>query len=257
MLAGMIMKYMINFALSISVLPVIGGVSLVVFFIFSKWNKRIPPIVAAIFTAFILLLLTQPLNSNGLTAAFIFPHIQLPEFSLLSFVSVSIPLALLILSNDAAVGVSALEQNDYNPPVNQIVSWSGVFSIITSFFGGQSANIAGMMTAICSDKEAGPKEKRYMGAVVLGIILILFGLFAWKLVPFIQTLPQTFVSILVGFALLGVFANSLQLSFSNPIMKTSVAFTFIIAVSNLTIFSISAPVWSLLMGTFIARYVED
>jgi len=257
MLAGMIMKYMINFALSISVLPVIGGVSLVVFFIFSKWNKRIPPIVAAIFTAFILLLLTQPLNSNGLTAAFIFPHIQLPEFSLLSFVSVSIPLALLILSNDAAVGVSALEQNDYNPPVNQIVSWSGVFSIITSFFGGQSANIAGMMTAICSDKEAGPKEKRYMGAVVLGIILILFGLFAWKLVPFIQTLPQTFVSILVGFALLGVFANSLQLSFSNPIMKTSVAFTFIIAVSNLTIFSISAPVWSLLIGTFIARCIEN
>ncbi|KJS86202.1 MAG: benzoate transporter [Peptococcaceae bacterium BICA1-8] len=257
MLAGMIMKYMVNFALAISDLPVIGGVALVVFLIFSKWNKRIPPIVASIFTAFILLLLTQPLNSSGLTSSFVFPQIKFPEFSSLSIISVSIPLALLILSNDVAVGVGALEQNDYNPPVNQIVSLSGFFSIMASFFGGQSANVAGMMTAICSDKEAGPKEKRYMGAVVLGIILILFGLFAWKLVPFIQALPQAFISILVGFALLGVFANSLQLSFSKQTMKTSVAFTFIIAVSNITIYNISAPVWSLLIGTFIARYIEE
>jgi benzoate membrane transport protein len=256
MLAGMITKYMINFVVSISQLSVIGGVSLISFFIFSKWNKRIPPMVAAIITGLILLLLTQPLYSSELTSSFVFPHIQLPEFNLLSFLSVSIPLALLILTNDAAVGIGALEQNDYRPPVNRIISLSGIFSIVTSFFGGQSANIAGMMTAICSDEEAGPKEKRYMGAVVSGILILLFGLFSWKLVPFIQTLPQAFVSMLVGFALLGVFGNSLHISFSRPSMKMSAAFTFVIAISNITILDISAPVWSLLIGTFLARYIE-
>jgi len=134
---------------------------------------------------------------------------------------------------------------------------SGIFSIITSFFGGQSANIAGMMTAICSDEDAGPQEKRYIGAAVSGSIILLFGLFAWKLVPWIQALPSAFVSILVGFALIGVFGNSLSVGFSKPTMKLSVAFTFVIAISNITIFNISAPVWALVIGTLIARYVEE
>lgn len=257
MLAGMITKYLVTFVISINDLPLIGGLSLVAFFIFSKWKGKIPPIIAAIVTGFVILFLTQPLNSTGLLSSLIIPEIQTPQFNLFSFLSVSIPLALLILSNDAAVGIGALEQNDYRPPVNRIITFSGIFSIIASFFGGQSANIAGMMTAICSDAEAGPKEKRYMAAVVSGTIILLFGLFAWKLVPFIQALPQSFVSMLVGFALLGVFGNSLHIGFSSSTIKMSAAFTFIIAISNITIFNISAPVWSLLVGTFIARNIEN
>ncbi|EHQ90866.1 benzoate/H(+) symporter BenE family transporter [Desulfosporosinus youngiae] len=256
MLAGMITKYMVSFVTSLHHFPLVSGVSLLTYFIFSKWNQRIPPMVAAIGTGFVLLILTQPLNNVGLVSEFVLPAPQLPVFDPLSLFSVSIPLALLILSNDAAVGIGALEQNDYPPPVNQVIIFSGIFSIITSFFGGQSANIAGMMTAICSDNEAGPKEKRYMGAVVSGIIILLFGLFAWKLVPWIQALPSEFVAMLVGFALLGVFGNSLSVGFSKPTMKLSAAFTFVIAVSNITIFNVSAPVWALIMGTLIARFVE-
>jgi benzoate membrane transport protein len=258
MLAGMITKYMVNFALSITQLPLIGGISLLAFFIFSKWNKRIPPMVAGIVTGTILLLLTQPLDSIGVgISSFVVPTLQLPKFNALSFLSVSIPLALLILSNDAAVGLGAIEQNGYRPPVNRVISLSGIFSIITSFFGGQSANVAGMMSAICSDKGAGPKEKRYMGAVVSGLIILLFGLFSWKLVPVIQVLPKPFVAILVGFALLGVFGNSLTVGFSRPTMKLSAAFAFVIALSNISILNISAPVWSLLVGALIARFLEN
>jgi benzoate membrane transport protein len=212
--------------------------------------------VAGVVTGTLLLLLTYPLSSKGMAATFSFPHVQTPEFSFLGFLSVSIPLALLILSNDAAVGIGALEQNNYHPPVSRVVSLSGVFSIFTSFFGGQSANVAGMMTAICAGEEAGPREKRYMGAVVSGILVLSFGLFSWMLVPWIQILPPAFISILVGFALLGVFANSLQISFSRPTMKLSVALAFIIALSNITLVNISAPVWSLLAGTLIARFIE-
>lgn len=257
MLAGMITKYMVDFVVSITYLPAIGSISLTSYFIFSKWIKRIPPMVAAVVTGFIVLLLLQPLNSSGLSSSFVFPHVQIPEFNLLSFFSVSIPLALLILSNDAAVGIGALEQNDYRPPGNRIILLSGIFTIIASFFGGQSANVAGMMSAICSDEDAGPKNKRYIASVVSGIILFLFGLFSWKLVPFIQALPKQFISMFLGFALLGVFGNSLNISFSQPGMKMSTAFTFIIAISNITVYNISSPVWALLVGTFIARYIEN
>lgn len=257
MLAGMITKYMVNFVTSIHQLPLIGGISLLSYFMCSKFRTRIPPMVAAIATGFFLLILTQSFNISGLTSPFVMPTLQRPEFNVMSFISVSIPLALLILSNDAAVGLGALEQNNYRPPVNRVIALSGIFSIIASFFGGQSANVAGMMSAICSDPDAGPKEKRYMGAVVSGCIILLFGIFSWKLVPLIQALPKAFVSILVGYALLGVFGNSLSVGFSKPTMRMSAAFTFVIAISNMSILNIGAPVWALVFGTLIARYVED
>ncbi len=257
MLAGMITNYMVDFAISITYLPVIGTLSFVSYLLCSKWIKRIPPMVAAIATGLILLLLTRPFNSSGMISSFIIPHAQIPEFNLLSFLSISIPLALVILSNDAAVGIGALEQNDYNPPVNRIIFFSGVFTIMASFFGGQSANVAGMMSAICSDEEAGPRDKRYIASFISGIIVLIFGLFSWKLVPFIQTIPKQFVSMFLGFVLLGVFGNSLNTSFSDSKMKISTTVTFIIAISNITIYNISAPVWALLIGALIARFIEN
>ncbi|GHH96633.1 benzoate/H(+) symporter BenE family transporter [Neobacillus kokaensis] len=256
MLAGMITKYMVNFIVSTNELLLVGFIPLIAFFVFSKWKLKIPPVIAAILFGIIGLILFHPLHNIVWTNALMMLVIQLPEFNLLSFLSVSIPLALLILSNDAAVAVGALEQKNYQTPIKQIICFSGLFSIITSLFGGQSANIAGMGTVICSDEEAGPKEKRYMGAVVAGVLLLIFGLFSWSLVPLIQALPKDFISVIVGFSLLGVFGTSLHQAFSRPAMKMSTLFAFIIALSNITIVNISAPVWSLLIGTIIARYME-
>ncbi|MGG3466227.1 benzoate/H(+) symporter BenE family transporter [Neobacillus pocheonensis] len=257
MLAGMITNYMVNFIVSINKLILIGFIPLVAFFIFSRWKIKIPPVIAAIVIGTILLILFYPLNNIKWNSGVIMPEIQLPDLNIVSFLSVSIPLVFLILSNDAAVAVGALEKNNYRPPINQIISFSGLFSIITSFFGGQSANIAGMATVICADEEAGPKEKRYMGAVVAGVLLLVYGLFSWKLVPLIQALPKEFNSMIVGFSLLGVFGNSLHQSFSKQTMKISTVFAFIIALSKITLLSICAPVWSLLVGSLIARYIEN
>jgi benzoate membrane transport protein len=257
MLAGMITKYMVNFIVSINEMLLIGGVSLLTYFIFSKWYNRIPPVLTAIVSGFTMLLITISLNNSKISIDFFIPQPQVPDLNPLSLLSVSIPLILMLLSNDAAVGIGALEQKHFHPPVNKIITISGIFSILAGFFGGQSANIAGMASAVCADEEAGPKSKRYMGAIVSGVIVLLFGIFSWKLVPFIQALPQAFISILVGFSLLSVFANNLHICFSKPVMKLSAAFTYVIAMSNITIFNIGSPVWALLIGSFIAKMIEN
>lgn len=256
MLAGMITKYMVDFIISVQQLLLVGIVTVSTFFILIKLKTKIPPVIAAIVMGFIVFFLTTQLEVHDWALTKIHPQPILPEFNILSFLSVSIPLAVLILSNDTAIALGALNQNKYKVPVNQIITSSGVFSVITSFFGGQSANIAGMATVICSDPEAGPKEKRYMGSVVAGILLLLFGIFSWKLIPLIQTFPKEFISIIVGLSLISVFGNSLNQSFKTQSLKLSTTIAFIIALSSITIANISAPVWSLLIGTFIARFIE-
>ncbi|MEH7178041.1 benzoate/H(+) symporter BenE family transporter [Neobacillus vireti] len=257
MMAGIITSYVVRLIVSIQHLPLIGGTALLTYFLFSKWKLRVPPVIAAVFSGFIVLLLTynfdSPAESN---IGFVMPQIQLPEFNLLTIFTVSVPLALLILSNDAAPGIGALEQNNFKPPINRIVTLSGIFSLFANLFGGQSANVAGMMTAICSGEETGIKEKRYIAAIVSGILIIMFGIFSWWTVPAIKALPSEFVSMLAGFALFGVLGSSLNLSFSQPKMMMSVTFTFVIAMSNISLFYISAPVWALVAGALIANFIE-
>lgn len=257
MMAGIITSYVVRLIVSVQHLPLIGGTSLLTYFLFSKWKLRVPPVIAAVFSGFIVLILTYNFDTTADSlSGFVIPQLQLPEFNLLTIVTVSVPLALLILSNDAAPGIGALEQNNYKPPINRIVTLSGIFSLIANVFGGQSANVAGMMTAICSGEETGTKEKRYIAAMVSGVLILLFGIFAWWTVPFIKSLPGDFVSMLAGFALFGVLGSSLNLSFSQPKMMMSVTFTFVIAMSNISVFFISAPVWALAGGALIANFVE-
>ncbi|PGY04900.1 benzoate/H(+) symporter BenE family transporter [Bacillus sp. AFS031507] len=256
MLAGLVTNYVVQLVQDVKALPLVGGAALLSFFISTKISKRIPAVMVAVVVAFITLFLTQDLHSSSKEIAFFLPSIQMPEFTWMGMVTLGLPLAMLILSNDMAPGIGALESSDFEPPIRKIVSFSGVFSIIASFFGGQSANIAGMMTAICSSSDAGVKSKRYMAAVVSGVLTLLFGVFAWKIVPFIQALPHAFVSMLAGFALISVLLSSLQLGFSENKYRLSALFAFLIALSNVSFFHISAPVWGLVVGAIIAKTVE-
>ncbi|WML24715.1 benzoate/H(+) symporter BenE family transporter [Neobacillus sp. OS1-33] len=257
MLAGLVTNYVVQIVPDVKTMPIVGGAALLSFFISTKISNRIPAVMVAVVVGFITLFLTQDLHSASKGIAFFLPSVKTPEFTWMGLITLGLPLAMLILSNDVAPGIGALESSDFEPPIRKIVSFSGVFSIIASFFGGQSANIAGMMTAICSSSDAGMKSKRYMAAVVSGVLTLFFGVFAWKIVPFIQSLPEAFVSMLAGFALMGVLISSLQQGFSENKYRLSALFAFLIALSHVSFFHISAPVWGLVVGAIIAKTVES
>jgi benzoate membrane transport protein len=63
--------------------------------------------------------------------------------------------------------------------------------------------------------------------------------------------------LITGFSLLGVLLNSVQSALSKAVYRYSVLFTFIIAISNLSIFGISAPVWALVVGVVSAKLFKE
>lgn len=253
MLAGLVASYVVRLVPSVKELPLVGGIALLGYFILTRYSKRFPPALGAIVIAIITWMATQGSFETETTHVSFIPSVQMPEFSWISFVTLALPLAMLILSNDAAVGIGALESTGYKPPIRKIVTMSGIFSTITSFFGGQCANIAGMMTAICSSADSGEKAKRYIAPVVSGVVTMIFGIFAWKIVPFIQSLPQALISMLAGFSLIGVLLANLQFSFSAKSYSMASLTAFIIALSNVSFLHISAPVWALLIGAILSR----
>lgn len=256
MLAGIITSYVVGLIPAVEELPIVGISAITVFFILTKWNLRIPPMLGSVLTSVIVFFLVYDFDMSVLGTEIVLPIVHAPDFSLAGAISISIPLALMILSNDATPAVGALERSGYKVPTNNILTVSGILSIFTSFFGGQSANVAGMMTTIASDEESGDTDKRYVASVISSIIMLIFGLFAWALVPLMFELPEALMAMLAGFVLIGVFASTMRTSFGNSKYQMAVIFTYIISVSGISIFYVSAPVWSLFIGTILAKVVR-
>jgi benzoate membrane transport protein len=257
MLAGLAATYAIRIFSSMEALPLVGFSSLACYLLLMKFSRRIPPVAGAIVVGIAVLAVTEGIHLPNEGFVLVWPQLAHPDFSLLACLTVGVPLCLLILSGDAVTAIAALETYDFKPPTRKIITYSGITSMIVAVFGGQSANVAGMMTAVCAQDDAGEKRKRYVASFISGMILLLFAIFASKTVPFIQALPAEMTALVGGFALLGILGTSLHTGFSGGRYRFSSIFAFAITLSPVSFLHISSPVWALVVGTLIAKTIEN
>jgi len=256
MLAGVIAHYIVSLIPAFQSNPIVGLCAAVGFFVMPKLVKSLPAIVGVIVFGLIGLLFTYSFPAVE-RLPYEWPVWIAPEFTWQGFISVALPISILIISNDIAVAVASLNKQGYNTPVNRIISYSGIATGIGGLGLGHSINIGGMMTTMCSSDETGAKDERYRAALLSSVLCILFGLFAWLIIPYITLLPDYFIASLIGYSLLNIFLNSMQSSFGNKQYRYSVLFAFIISVSGVTMLGISAALWSLLIGTIIAFLLKE
>lgn len=252
LLAGLLFSYIWGMIPSSFELPLCGLLAAAGYWIIPRFAKFLPPVIWSLMMGAIGLLIQNQLPWRDVTAKeFQLPSLVMPEFTAVGFISIAIPLSLLIMSNDLAVALASLKSHQYDPPVNRVMAASGAATMFAGILGGHAANIGGMMTALCSSPEAGTPPKRIGAALVSNGLVILFGLFAWKMLGWIQILPAPFISIMTGVPLLGLFINAVK-SVARELKYILPSFiTFIIAALHLNLFGLSAPLWALLAGVMI------
>jgi benzoate membrane transport protein len=257
MLAGIILHFAIDMIPAFKDSPLIAGLAIAGFFAIPKLSKAIPPIAGALVLGVGALLLTYDFP-NSASIPFELPPFTMPTFSMSGFISIALPVAVLILSNDLTVALASLKKNGYEKlPVNKTIVLSGLATACAGLLGGHSIHVGGMMSTICSSEDAGPKEKRYLAGLVSSVTVLLFGIFAWKIIVYMAMLPAFFITIITGLSLIGVLIGSLQSAFSAASYRYSVLLVFVIAISNVSFLGISAPVWSLLIGIAAAKLLGE
>ncbi|WP_044895342.1 benzoate/H(+) symporter BenE family transporter [Bacillus alveayuensis] len=258
---GMIVGAMIRFGTgiitSIEQLPFIAGAAVLIYLFSARFIKVIPPILTSFFISVILVAVTNQFQFQNTESSFIIPQILIPSFNLDAIISVSLPLSLLVIGAENAQATGVLMAQGYKPPVNVMTILSGVGGMVTSFFGGHNANIAGPMTAICASDEAGKnKDGRYTAVVVNGILFSSFGLLASIVVPFVTALPSVLVGTIAGLAMISVLVNSLQTAFSDTKFQVGAFFALVIGMSGVSFFNISSPFWALVGGVIVSLIIE-
>lgn len=237
---------------------IIGLATMFGFLIMSKISNKISPVLSALVLGFIAALMTGETNFGADSFGFIAPGLVMPSFQLNTVLSISLPLAIMVIGAENSQAIGVMLSQKYTPPANSMTIFSGIGGMVAGMFGGANANIAGPMTAICSSKEAGDKlEGRYVSAVVNGISFGVFGLFAGWALGLIRALPGSLISILAGVAMINVLVQSFDLAFSTGKYKIGAFFALSIAASGLTIMKIGAPFWAMLFGVIISLLADS
>lgn len=257
MVAGCMMHYAVDIVKNAREEPFLCGVAILGYLIVPRLWKRMPGMLGALALSLAVLLLTDGWLPAGEAAAFTPPLFTMPVWNSAVLLSVSVPLAILVVGAQNAQAIGVLQAEGYDAPVNSMTIASGVASIIAAFFGGHNANIAGPMTAICASEESGQdKSLRFGAAVINGILSILFGLFASAAIAFTRRIPAVLVNTLAGLGLVTVLVNSLRSGFSGPKFQVGAFTAFVIGLCDLTIFHIGAAFWGLLLGCIVSAILE-
>lgn len=260
-----IVQYLFNWSSDLSQtsnvqMLVIGLLAIAAWVVFTRLKiPAIPPVLAALVIVVVGVLVCGLYDTSALAGL----KWSGPKFVGYSFkgfgnvfISITIPLTLLVIGAENTQAVGVLQGQGYEPPVKAMTVISGIGGVIASLFGGHNANIAGPMTAMTASPESGPKEDRYAAAVICMIFTSFVAIFASIVVPFLDTMPINLIYIIGGLSLIGVILSSLQDAFKAGRFQLSAVIAFIIALSQLSFLGIGSAFWSLLIGVIIAVVVE-
>lgn len=257
---GMIVGILIHFAIdmigSIAISPLIVGVTILVFLLSTRFLKKIPPVLPALIVVVLLSVFTNEFQFQDVQTTFVLPALMMPAFNLEAVISLTIPLALIVICTENAQATGVLAAEGYKPSIRGMSFYGSLFGVLAAFFGAHAINVAGPMTAICGSKEAGEKRGRYAAAVVSGVLFIVFGLFASFIVPFIMSMPSLIITVIAGLAMLGVLLSSLKTAFSSNQFQMGAFFALIIGMAGINFFGISAPLWAIIGSLFVSFLVE-
>lgn len=261
MIAGVMLSFGVNLVNAIKTQPMLIGPPVLLFFVLTAitgFSKKFPPILGSIILGGCLATTLGMAKWDILEFQLVTPVLFLhPEFTLRAFLELTIPLTVLVLGvqNIQAVGV-LMAEGYKNLPINSIFIAPGIGTVFNAILGGHPCVTAGPSTAICASPAAGEdKSLRFIAAISEGTFWILFSLSAGVAITVAGLVPKELTAMLAGLAMFGVLISAFNGAFSGRFKYGSFV-SFLVAVSNISVFNIGSPFWALIAGVLFSLVME-
>ena len=257
MVAGVFLEFGLDWVRALWDDPLLAG-SMTAAFVLLSLNRRLaerfPPMIGVLIVGIAVILAQGSFNpEGGFGYQFVTPIVFRPEFSLPAMIELVIPLSITVLAAQNAQGIAILQTRGHKPPVNTITAACGFNSLIIGMFGSVSTCLTGPVNAILSS--GGRRETHYIAAVIIGLFAILFGLHSPMFTKFLLASPPAFIATLAGLALLRILESAFKVSFGGRFTLGALV-SFLVTLTELTIFNIGAPFWGLVFG-FAASWLLE
>lgn len=256
MFAGSILHYGTGIFVQFDAQPAVVGSAIAGYVAARALNRAwLPAVGGAVLSG----MLVAAISGQVHFAAFNFAAPELvavtPSWSINSFLTLSLPLVILVIGTGNIQGVGVLISQGYRPPVTPMTVAIGLLSVVNGLFGGHPASIQSAGTAILGGSEAGPRERRYVAAVIAGAGCIVLAATASTASALLYVLPANLVATLAGLAILSTLMSAIERTATSDLRLGSF-FALLIASSPLTILGIGAPLWAIAGGLAVSLALE-
>jgi benzoate membrane transport protein len=263
MVAGLFLKFGVLAIDGFDKAPIVAVAATAGFVLFSlvrSLGRFVPPVVAALAAGAIAIgALGGFAPREGAAGLFADPIFFVPKFSEAALLDLVLPLAISVVVLQNAQGIGILRMNGHNPPPNTITAVCGAGSIVFGLFGSVCTCLTGPANAIISS--SGEPKNHYIGALIWAGFALLFGLFAPGITSVALAVPDAFIYVIGGLAMLRVLQQSLAAAFAGKFTAGAVVcmvitVTELIPEARFALLGIGAPFWGLVFGIAASLLLE-
>lgn len=248
MLAGILFQFGIKAFLAIQFMPELSILMISSYLIF----RRLLPkycLLLLLISGLLGAVILGETNLQSVHLSFTTPIFISPEFSFNATLSLAVPLVIVSLSGQFLPGFAILKASGFNTPARPIFLSTGAISLITALFGGITTVIAAITAALCTGKDAHPDpSKRYIAGISNGVFYLIGATFSGTIIALLAALPEHFVAVLAGLALLGAISSNLLGAAQETSHFEASLITFVVTASGMSYLGIGAAFWGVIIG---------
>ncbi|SAK89236.1 benzoate transporter [Caballeronia hypogeia] len=249
MMAGILFQFGTNAFKSVAINPVLALGMLAGYIVF----RRLAPRYSLLLVLALGCAIATGLGLTKLGAVSLqitHPVLTIPTFTWQSTISLALPLVIVSLTGQFLPGFAILRVSGYNTPTRPVLVTTGLASIAVALTGGITIVIAAITAALCTgpDSHRDP-SMRYISGIANGVFYLIGGTFAGTVVMLFAALPNGFVAVLAGLALLGaITANVAGLIHDEEHREASII-TFVSTASGMSFMGLGSAFWGIVFGT--------
>ena len=197
------------------------------------------------------------LHLGGVQWGLTMPVFTAPEFTWRGVVSLALPLFVVTMASQNLPGVAAIRAAGYDMPISEIITLTGLATLVLAPFGAFALNLSAITASICMDREAHPDpDKRYMAAVSCGALYCVVGLFGAAVTGVLTAFPRELVVAIAGLALLGSIGGGLAVALKDETHREAALITFLVTLSGVSLAGIGSAFWGVAAGA-LALFVQQ
>jgi benzoate membrane transport protein len=263
MVAGLFLKFGLLAIDGFDKAPIVAVAATAGFVLFSlvrPLGRFVPPVVAALAAGAVAIgLLGGFAPREGASGLFADPIFFVPKFSEAALLDLVLPLLISVVVLQNAQGIGILRMSRHDPPPNMVTTVCGAGTIIFGLFGSVCTCLTGPANALLAS--SGEPKNHYIGALIWAGFAIMFGLFAPGITSVALAVPDAFIYVIGGLAMLRVLQQSLSAAFggkfaAGAVVCMVVTMTELIPEARFVLLGIGAPFWGLAFGILTSLLLE-
>ncbi|MBK0421585.1 benzoate/H(+) symporter BenE family transporter [Leucobacter sp. CSA2] len=176
----------------------------------------------------------------------------MPTITLQALTGIALPLYLVTMASQNIPGVAVLAGFGFAAPWRASLVTTGGATMLAAPFGGHAANLAAISTALTAGPDAGPRERRWIAGVSMGVTYLVLGVLSSALTALVLAAPQGAIEAITGVAMISAFAAACAGAMSVEHERVPAAVTILVAASGVTAIGLGSAFWALAAGILVS-----